>query len=183
LTRTAFTLPAATLLLALTLAGCTTAPAAPEAAGTAAPSATPSRTPVPELLTTETAGARYLSAVCVSNKENAEWYAAAQGSGPSLDALHTAAAEARDANRASAQILDDPMVIWPDAVAEDIATVRDSLLTGVSIYEQLVTSPTLEALNSVVFTDVEGSAEAGPRIRLRLNLSADTGAGCDVYTQ
>jgi len=183
LTRTALAVPTLALMLAMALSGCTSAPVAPEAAATTASSPTPSPAPTPELLTTEAAGARYLSSVCVSNKENAEWSAAAQVPGQSLEALHAAAAEARDANRASAQILDDPMFVWPDTVAEDIGTVRDSLLTGVSIYEQLATSPTLESLNSVVFTDVEGSAEAGPRIRLRLNLSADTAAGCDAYTQ
>jgi hypothetical protein len=187
LTRTALTLPALALMLALTMAGCTSAPATPEAtAPTAASpttSATPSPTPTPELLTVESAGPRYLSAVCVSNKEDQEFGAAAMLPDQPLEVLTQAAAEARDASRSGAQILDDPMFVWPETVAADVALVRDSLLGSVGTYNSLAAARNYDELNGITFADVPGTAEAAQRVRLRLNLSADTAAGCDTYTQ
>jgi hypothetical protein len=187
LTRTALTLPALALMLALTLAGCTTAPATPDAAAPTAasptPSATPSPTPTPEVLTTEAAGARYLSAVCGSNKEDREFGEASRVPNQPIAVMNTAAAEGRDATRAAAQILDDPMFVWPDTVADDVSLVRDSMLAGAGTYDSLAAAPSLEVLNTISFADGSASGEAAQRIRLRLNLPADTSAGCEQFTQ
>jgi hypothetical protein len=183
LTRTTLILPVLALMLALTMAGCTTMPAAPEAAVTTAPAPTPSPTPTPEVLTTQTAGARYLSAVCGSNKEDREFGEASRVPNQPIAVMNTAAAEGRDATRAAAQILDDPMFVWPASVADDVALVRDSMLAGAGTYDSLAAAPSLDVLNTISFADDSTSGEAAQRIRLRLNLPADTSAGCEQFTQ
>jgi hypothetical protein len=183
MTRTALTLPALALMLALTMAGCTSAPAAPEAAATTAPTPTPTPTPTPELLTAETAAARYLSAVCVSNKESDDFTKTYDDTAASLETLTGEAAGARDAMQQSARILDDPMFVWPEDIAEDIGHVRDNLLSYAGTLQSMPTAPSREAISGIYFDADATADESAQRVRLRLNLSADTAAGCEAYTQ
>jgi hypothetical protein len=132
LTRTALTLPALALMLALTMAGCTTAPPAADTALSPTPEATPST----EVLNIEAAGVIYLSTLCVSNNTSAKFDDAVADEDLPFEELLAAAATARNAAQSSAQVLDDPFVAWPEEVAEDIPVVRDMLLGAAGAFAQ-----------------------------------------------
>lgn len=161
---------APTLLIVALLGGCTSAQ--PDAAPTATP------TPTPTLMSTEEAGAYYLATICPANVAGNAFNTVWVNLDSPYEAIIPVAAASMDANRNAAEALDDTTVIWPENVVEDVAVVRDALLADTSTLSAIANAATLEEMNGISFTDTSDSAAASQRIRLRLDLSADTNVGC-----
>lgn len=159
----------ALLAFGLALSGCSTAVTEPAIAETpvAQPAAVMS---VPE------AREYYLDAVCDANDamdanaiafENADEAAVA-----------STAAAAQEASEIAAVRLGDASVQWPAGIDKDLALVRDSYVEDAATYEAISTAADLAAMQAVPFADITEALEASQRIRVLLDLPADTYEGC-----
>lgn len=141
----------------------------------------------PQQMSIEDAGERYLNIVCTSNAAGDRAYDLLDaglaeldaGGSPDVSAFNAAAAEARDVVQRSASLLGSDDVLWPTAVAEDIAKVQRSLLIEVSDWEGVRSSASIEEAGDFILSpepvELEGAAQA---VRAGLNISADTEASC-----
>ena len=160
----------------LALAGCS-AQGTPTAESVA-PSRSSSPTPTVHAMSAEEAAKYYTAAVCPANKaidaNNAAF--AAQD----LASIQQTAATARDAYRAEAAAFTRADVFWPSVVSSaDMKLITDADFNMISTYGAISTSATLEAANATSNGYVDnGAGAAAQRIRLALNLPADTSAGC-----
>jgi hypothetical protein len=127
-------------------------------------------------MSTEQAAAYYLETVCAANKTIDKLNDAFDAQ--NFKKIVRAAKKARKADQAAASRLDDPMLIWPDAVADDVETVFNSYFSSLTYDNGVAEADNLAEANAVSFDDVEGGAEASQRVRLRLGLPADTNEGC-----
>ena len=167
------------LLLAAALTGCTgTNGPAPAPLEATAASPSPSPTPTVHAMTAEEAGDYYLAAVCPANKAQAANNAAFAAQ--DLGAIQSTAAVARDAYRAQAAAFTKADVLWPSVVSSaDMKLLTDSDFAVISIYEAMSTAATLDAANAISNGYVDnGAGAAAQRIRLALDLPADTSVGC-----
>jgi hypothetical protein len=127
-------------------------------------------------MSVEEAGQYYLDTVCPSNAVSGALSTAyAEGD---LAAFTAAAATARDTYKSSAARFGDESVVWPEAVAADIVTLRDTSIVIAASYESLSAITTLDDANTVTFPDSTEAAEASQRIRDALDLSSDPEVSC-----
>jgi hypothetical protein len=167
------------LALGLLLGGCTSQgePAPSAETGATSEASTPSATPtVPAPMDAEVAGKKYLEAVCPSNLATDAFGDAIATQ--DVAAITAAANAALEAKRGAAMVFDDASVVWPENVAADVLVVRDGLLGDMSTLSTIAQSTTADQINGSRFPDGTAASEASQRIRLRLNLSADTAAQC-----
>jgi hypothetical protein len=177
------------LVSALTLVGCTTAPAVvPEAAPV--PSPTPTIAVGPVVLSEEEAGIYYLSVVCQGNFANDALSSALiageqvffDGGEPDLTAMKAAATESSRLIRLAVEVLDDPYFIWPEAVARQIVHIRSVNVGDLA--------PLNTVANATRFEDgyyasypalTPEQTSAAQEIRLQLNLDTNTSTSCAGY--
>lgn len=133
-------------------------------------------TPTPTLtaLSDAEAARAYVAAICPANKTVDAFNAALQGS--DLDALRAAAQAALTADSAAAKTLDTTR--WPADVATDVATVRDSLFSEVSIDAEVLHMTDISQVRTIQWPDTTAASQASARLRSRLNLSVDAMQGC-----
>jgi hypothetical protein len=173
-------LAAAGAALLLTLSACSSADQPNVTTATsrsASATPTPTPTPTPTTMSVDEAGKYLLGTLCPVNiaSQKANDALIAQN----LDALHTSAKELLPSAQDAARRLDDGATIWPPAIDQkDITSLRDYYLKALGPINQLATAPDLTQANAVVFPDNTESGAAAQRMRLRLNLSADTSVGC-----
>lgn len=170
----------AALLLTLTACSSSDQPAATTAA-TASRSAsatpTPTPTPTPTAMTVDEAGKYLLATLCPVNAASQKVNDALIRQ--NLDLVHTTAKELLPAAQDAARRLDTGTVIWPSVIDKaDLTTLQNYYLQALGPINQLAAAPDLTQANAVVFPDDGGSGAASQRMRLRLNLSADTIVGC-----
>lgn len=124
------------------------------------------------------AGTYYLGAVCPANKAQSANNAAFAAQ--DLAAIQSIAAAARDAYRAQAAAFTKPDAKWPSVVsAADLKLLTDADFAIIAMYESMSTAATLDAANAISNGYIDnGAGAAAQRIRLALNLSADTSVGC-----
>ncbi len=171
------------VLSAAFLAACSAPPGTPVGAASdssKAPATTPKPTPTPTIhvMTVEEAGKFYLAAVCPTNKVKSSLNAAFTAQ--NLTSIQQAAAATRDAERTEVTQFTNTDVLWPPVVSSaDVKLLSDSDFASISILNEIATAGTLESANSLSNTFVDnGASAASQRIRLVLNLPADTSAGC-----
>ena len=167
----------------LILAGCASTPEIASHPSTVAPSPSPTAasvtpSPSPTVMSTKEAGEYYLAAVCPSNVEAKAFNSVWTNPNSSLKALKTAAKTGIDVTRNAAEKFEDPAVLWPDSVADDIATIEKQMLADLGTMNEIAHASSLDEMRAVSFDSVDGVAEAGPRVRLRLKLSPDVMADC-----
>ena len=124
------------------------------------------------------AGKFYLSAVCSTNAANTSVNGALAAQ--NLASIQQAAAVARDAERSEASAFTNTDVLWPPTVSSaDLKLLSDADFANISILNEMSTANSLASANSLSNTFVDsGAGAASQRIRLALNLPADTSAGC-----
>lgn len=90
------------------------------------------------------------------------------------------AAAARDAYRQSAAAFTSKDVVWPSVVsAADLKLISDADFAIISNYDAIASAGTLDAAVATYNGYIDnGAGIAAQRIRLALNLAADTSAGC-----
>jgi len=165
---------------ALTITGCSAehsqAPTAKPTASPTSKAATPTPpTPTPTALTLAQAGERYLALVCPSNRALAAVDPAYQAQ--NLDAIHAAAAPARDAKQVEALAFENPTEMWPVEIQADLKVLATSDYGTVGVLDRMVHAQSLDEANMVTFAD-DGAQTSAQRIRAKLGLSADTTASC-----
>lgn len=169
------------LIAATVLAGCSAPGASTADKPKPTPTATP--TPTPELMSIEEAGEYYLDTVCPPNALQDPYTAAYNvvANAPDSDIAPAVAAAAalRDGTRVAAERLIDPMVLWPESVAEDAVIISNAYFARIAEYNAAADAKTFDELMGVVYTaEAPDVAAAAPRIRAKLGLSADTVASC-----
>lgn len=175
-------LVAVVVVLTTTLfAGCSAHSATPvQTAGGSSkvPTATATPTPTIHVMTVEEAGKFYLAAVCPTNKVKSSLKSALTAQ--NLTTIQQAAAATRDAERTEVTQFTNTDVLWPPVVSSaDVKLLSDSDFASISILNEMATAGTLDSANALSNTFVDnGAGAASQRIRLVLNLPADTSAGC-----
>ena len=164
------------LTLVLALTGCT--PTTPESEPSTPPIASVEPSPTPTMMTDEEAGAYYTATVCETNNQVAKFNSVWLNPDSTLEELHAVAREGIDITRIAVERFEDTDVIWPDAITDDIATIVKQIYAEIGTMNAIANSSSLNEVWSQAFSSVEGIAEAGPRIRVRLGLDSDTNAGC-----
>ena len=164
------------LTLALVLTGCTSVPPASEPSTPPVASVEPS--PTPTMMTDDEAGAYYTATVCATNIQGLKFNSVWQNPDATIEELQAVAREGMGITRMAVERFEDPEVIWPDAIADDIATIVKQMYAEIGTLNAIANSGSLNETWSQAFPSVEGIAEAGPRIRVRLGLDSDTNAGC-----
>lgn len=152
---------AALAFVALTLGGCSAAPA-PQ------PSASE--------MSIEEAGEFYLDTVCPTNavgRDLAQAYSAQD-----VEAFTAAAAVARDAYKESAARFGSEEVVWPAEIEPDIIILRDASIAIAASYETLSQVTSLDEADQVQFPSSDDSAGAAGRIRDVLGLTSDAAESC-----
>jgi len=120
------------------------------------------------------AGQFYLTNICISNRASTALNTAMGAS--DYSALQSAAVAARDTASKVAGIFDK--ALWPDDVKEDAATVSAGLFAQASYEDDIAKAGSMEAFYAIQTPDFSAFSTASQRIRSRLNLPADTAAGC-----
>ena len=177
-----FVLPVLTLAL-VTLSGCAAAADLPE------PSPTPTIDPGPVELSIDAAGERYLQIICPNNAAgealNQAFLAGEDefmnGGAPDPAAVKAAGVAALDVGRATAEFLDDEYYIWPEDVAEHIATIRTITITDLSYLSEVANATTFEQAYYATYVNDGSGATASQTIRFELGLDPDTTASCIGY--
>ena len=169
------------MLAAALLAGCSAhTGGSVQAAGHASktPTATPTPTPTVHVMTVDEAGKFYMAAVCPTNKVKGALNSAITAQ--NLASIQQTAAATRDAERAEVTAFTNTDVIWPPVVsAADLKLLSDSDFASISILNEMATAGSLDSANALSNTFVDnGAGAASQRIRLVLNLPADTSVGC-----
>ncbi|WP_158861987.1 hypothetical protein [Leifsonia sp. AG29] len=170
----------ALVLAVLALSGCSAhgETVAQPSDSTRSAEASPTPTPTVHTMSLDEAAKYYLAGVCAANKATAANSAAFAAQ--DLAAVKQTAASARDAYQAEAKAFTDTTVVWPSAVSSaDIKLITDADFAIISNYDAISTAQSFEAASATSNGYVDnGAAAAAQRIRLALNLSADTSAGC-----
>jgi len=145
------------------------------AASTATPTPTP--TPTPAAMSVDEAGKYFLGTVCPVNAASKTLNDALVAQ--NLDAIHSSSGPLITSAQDAARRLDDRKVIWPEVIDQnDVDSLRDYYFQALPAINTIKESASLEQANAVAFPSDEVSGAASQRIRLRLNLSADTAQGC-----
>lgn len=142
----------------------------------AAVTKTPTPTPTPTAMSIDEAGQYYLGTVCPVNTASGTMNAALVAQ--NLDAIHASTDSVITTAQDAARRLDDSSVLWPDVIDRaDIDSIRDYYLEELQAVNQLKSATALDQVNAIVWP-ADDSGGGAQRIRLRLNLSADTSQGC-----
>jgi hypothetical protein len=176
ISRTVATLGAACAIV-IGLTGCSggTTAESPTAASAARATATP--TPTPTAMSVDEAGKYFLATMCPVNAASAKLNSALGGT--DLEAVHSSAKEMIPAAQETARRLDDGSTLWPSAVdKKDVTALRDYYLGALSGLNSIAIAPDVTSAQAVSFPGDTAAGPASQRIRLRLNLSADTSQGC-----
>ena len=152
---------------ALMLAGCSASPA---------PTKVVTPKPTPTVMSVADAGQLYLKSVCPTNAAVAASNSAYQAR--DLAAIQSTAASLRDLIQSQARIFDDDTILWPAGISVDLKVLRDADLGAASSYDAVSKATSLDIANGIAFGDQTPASAASQRVRLRLNLSADTSKGC-----
>lgn len=152
------------LLLSAVVTGCTS---------TNAPVMSPVTSVTPSTMSVTQAADAYISAVCPANVASLANHAAFQAG--DLSQILSTAKVWLAANRETALQLDNPTAPWPEIAKDDIAGVRDDLLTQSSAIDAVTRADDLQAARSVVFPQFGPSSQL---VRLHLGLPSDTSSGC-----
>lgn len=172
---------AAALALIVALTGCSgggkneATASSTRTSATATPTPTP--TPTPTAMSVDQAGRYFLGTVCPVNAASKTLNDALVAQ--NFDAIHASADPLITAAQDAARRLDDREVIWPEVIDQkDVDSLRDYYFTALPAMNSIKESASLEQANAVAFPVDDESGAASQRIRLRLNLSADTTQGC-----
>lgn len=174
-------IPALLTITLLALSGCSAGAQAPTAAPTSQTAATP--TPSPTVLTIQEAGKVYLAAVCPANLQSNKTTTVLQTEPFDLQAAKTEAAALRDAYRTTIQSLTDEKTLWPEAVKADITALTEVMYDDLTRAQNVASQTTQQDLISVwnswtsAMTNRPGTPQ---KIRLKLDLPADTTASCQA---
>lgn len=96
-----------------------------------------------------------------------------------LDTIHSTTGALFNEAQDTARRFDDSNVIWPDVVDEkDVDSLRDYFFRALPAMNSLEEVASLDQANAIALPVDNESGAASQRIRLRLNLSADTAQGC-----
>lgn len=181
----------AALVLMLALAGCT-APASPAATGSATPSAPPAEAPEsePKMMTTEEAGERYLSIVCEVNGSvdatSAAFYAAQpeylDGGTPDPAPVSAAASRTLELMQLGIEQFDHERFPWPESVVDQIDNFRSGYIARFSFYQAAANAVTFEEVTEIPRPATTAEQDnAAQEIRYELDLPVDTAASCVGY--
>ncbi|WIB65473.1 hypothetical protein [Curtobacterium sp. MCBD17_040] len=169
------TAAAFSLVLAASLTGCSSSGHSETAHARSVASSSP--TPTPTAASIADAGKYFLATLCPVNKASATLNDALTAQ--NLAAIQSSAKALLAPAQNTARRLDDGAFEWPSVVDQkDVTSLRNYYLSALGPINQLATAPNLDEANAVVFPSDTDSGPASQRIRLRLNLSANTSEGC-----
>ncbi|WP_043805991.1 hypothetical protein [Paenarthrobacter aurescens] len=131
----------------------------------------------------EAAGAAYLAAVCPMNEVGTDLNTTMQASPLDIVAARRDAGLYRDSVKAVIQKITAPPAPWPATVEEDVSDFVEALYTEMSHAETLSAIETREGIIASWNawndpTEPYPAHVASQKIRLKLNLPADSKASC-----
>jgi hypothetical protein len=144
-------------------------------------------TPQRTAMTTKSAAAYYLATTCMVNAAEDDFNAALSGAeqstsqtGPALDNLKAAALAYEVADRAAADRLDNPKVIWPTSVRKSITVMHDEALGELPVLKAMATAKQMSDEAAAVndFPDSTKASAAVQNIRSTLELSSTASSTC-----
>lgn len=135
-------------------------------------------------MSTEAAGKFYLTEICKLNVSTDALNEAVQPAPLNLVLARQKSAERRDSARGVIKAFSDPAVLWPVAVAPDIAALNDGLYAVVAESESLSNQGSEADFWSVWNAGTKAGKDpvgtAAQKIRLKLGLPADTFGSCGM---
>ncbi len=143
-------------------------------------SPTPSPPPTPTVMTKSEAADLYLSTVCPNNAAGDVLFQALNADPGDFEAIKAAADAYASTQTNSAEVFDDPTILWPENIRKDIPVMSEDAFSVLSWIAQIEAATTLE--ETYIYPPAIGDAQtSSQRIRSRLGISSDIVESCADY--